>query len=175
MWNGVEPNRAWGLPREPVLLLAESGAKAWHGGSMQRSTHEGIPRTGDRTERSNDTGQRSTTAGRRTIVAGDQNKTGHRLCGEQDLFGYKQGTVVGNQDSTPTYSTTQRHLRLGTLVYRRNAPLILESVSDASFAPGGAHSHGCVISLEKLQAAISGSVTSRSRAYRGHRGSGGWR
>ena len=31
------------------------------------------------------------------------------------------------------------------LWYRRDANFILESVSDASFAPGGAHSHGCVI------------------------------
>ena len=31
------------------------------------------------------------------------------------------------------------------LRYRRDANFILESVSDASFAPGGAHSHGCVI------------------------------
>lgn len=31
--------------------------------------------------------------------------------------------------------------------YRRRQDLVLESTSDASFAPGGGHSHGAVITL----------------------------
>ena len=63
------------------------------------------------------------------------------------------------------------------LWYRRDAPLILESVSDASFAAGGAHSHGCAITTlgGTPVAWKTGSVNSRSRAHRGHRSSGGWR